>query len=283
MIQQRPDILNYSDFRPYLKDMYLFCKTKNKHFSQRYISDKVQAASAGWFSDIVSGRITLKTVYIPRLVKIMDLSASEKDHFKLLVDCNQASTIEEKNMYFEALLSARTTGEMMVNREQFVFYTTWYYPAIRELLFYYDFKDDYQKLARLLNPPIRPSEAKKAVSVLRNLGFISEDSRGFLKPKDLILKKDTTFRSIHWANFQRAALTLSSEAIDRFSKEERDISSVIVCLSEKSMEKAKEELGKVRKKLLALADADSQRDRVYQCNIQLFPLTGKQIRKEEVL
>ena len=214
---QRPDIQEYTDFRLYLKNMYLFYKAKDRYFSQRYISNKVRAASTGWFSDIVSGRITLTNSYIPQLAKVMKLTDAEKEHFKLLADCNQASTLEEKNMHLEALLSARKTGTMLVNKEQFIFYSTWYYPAIRELLFYYDFKDDYQKLAKHLKPSIRPSQAKKAISILKNLGFISENSRGYLKPRDVILKKDTSFSTIHWANFQRASLALSSEAIDRFT------------------------------------------------------------------
>ena len=281
MLQQKPDVHEYADFREYLKDLFSHFKTSDKRFSHRFIADKVRASSTGWFSDIISGRITLTGAFIPRIMKVMKLSPAESDYFKLLVLCNQASSLDEKNMYLEALLSVCKSRSKVISKEQFAYYSKWYYPAIRELLFYLDFKDDYQKLAKLLNPPIRHTEAKNAIAMLCDLDLIAPDARGFLKPRDSIVKKDTSFKSIHWANYQKAALELSSEAIERFTKEDRDISSVIVCLSKESMEEAKNEIKKLRKKLLVLSESDSKRNRVFQCNVQLFPVTKPHLNAEE--
>jgi uncharacterized protein (TIGR02147 family) len=281
MNQTRPSIYEYSDFRVFLKDLYSHYKESDRHFSQRFIADKVKATSSGWFSDIVSGRISLTGAYIPKITKVMKMNNQEADFFKLLVDCNQASTLEEKNIYLETLLAVKKSGSVVLSKEQFDYYSKWYYPAIRELLFFYDFTDDYQKLAKLLKPSIRPADAKNAITILANLGLIAPDPNGFLKPVDIIVKKDPSFGQIYWANYQKAALALSSDAIERHAKDERDISSVIFCLSPESMEKAKHEIGKLRKKLLALSETDIKRDRVFQCNIQLFPVTKKQVSVKE--
>ena len=273
MQADKPDVYSYADYRKYLKGLYAFHKEENKRFSHRFIASKVQAASAGWFSDVVSGRINLTAAYISRLIKIFKLSRFEAEYFRTLVHCNQTKDLEEKNRYLELLIANRKTGAVVVSKERFMYYATWYIPVIRELLFFYDFIDDFKKLSRMIKPPIRVSEAKRAVKILYDLDFIAPDKNGYLKPKDAILRKESSFKSIHWANFQKSALELAGRAVEAFNKDERDISSVLISLSPLSKSIACEEIARLRKKLLELSESDKKRDIVYQCNIQLFPTT----------
>ena len=60
----------------------------------------------------------------------------------------------------------------VVSKDQFAFYNTWYIPAIRELLFFFDFSGDCKSLAKKLQPSITPLQAKKAIEVLCSLGFL---------------------------------------------------------------------------------------------------------------
>jgi len=277
---KKPDIYTYTDFRCYLKDLHAFQKNGDKKFSHRFIASKVRASSTGWFSDVLSGRINLTATYITRLLSVFKLPDEEAEYFRALVDCNQSSSLEEKNRYLELLLEGKKHGAKVVSKEQFAYYSTWYIPVIRELLFFYDFNGDYKKLAQTVRPAIRVAEARNAIEILKELQFVASDSRGFLKPKDAILRKETSFKSIHWANFQKSAVNLAAEAIDLFSKEERDISSVLVSLSPETLEIAREEVIHLRKKLLKLSEADKKRNTVYQCNIQLFP-TSRRYQKSE--
>ena len=280
MSLKKPDIYSFTDFRLYLKDLHTFNKNEDKRFSHRFIASKVRATSSGWFSDVLSGRINLTANYITRLIAVFKLTNAEAEYFRALVDCNQSSSLEDKNRYLELLLEGKKSGAKVVSKEQFAYYSTWYIPVIRELLFFYDFNGDYKKLARMIRPAIRVAEARSAIEILKELQFIAPDTRGFLKPKDAILRKETSFKSIHWANFQKSAMELGTEAIDLFSKEERDISSVLVSLSPETLQVARNEVTHLRKKLLKLSEADKHRNTVYQCNIQLFP-TSRQHQKSE--
>ena len=71
----------------------------------------------------------------------------------------------------------------------------------------------------------------------------------------------------------RANLKMSLSALERFEKDQRDISAVTMCLSEEGLRKASEEISQLRKKLLSLSESDTNRNKVFQCNIQLYPLT----------
>jgi uncharacterized protein (TIGR02147 family) len=66
-----------------------------------------------------------------------------------------------------------------------------------------------------------------------------------------------------------------TETIDRFPKDQRDISEVCIPLSESSFAEVKDEIDKLRKKLLVLSEQDTSHNRVFQCAIQLFPPTEK--------
>jgi uncharacterized protein (TIGR02147 family) len=143
----KPDIYAYADYREYLKDLYAFLKKENRRFSHRYIASKVQATSAGWFSDVISGRINLTSNYVSRLATVFKLTNSETEYFRALVSCNQTKNLEEKNRYLELLMANRKTGATIVSKERFMYYSTWYIPVIREMLFFYDFIDDYKALA----------------------------------------------------------------------------------------------------------------------------------------
>lgn len=273
MSPAKPNIYSYADYRTYLKELCAFFKNEDKRFSHRFVASKVGATSAGWFSDVVSGRINLTATYISRLIKVCKLSGSEAEYFRTLVHCNQTKDLEEKNRYLELLIAHRKTGAVVVSKEQFMYYANWYIPVIRELLFFYDFTDDYKKLARMIKPPIRVLEARQAIEILLNLDFITPDKNGNLKPKDAILRKESGFKSIHWANFQKSACELAGRAVEAFTKDERDISSVLISLSPESTAIACDEIAHLRKKLLELSESDQKRNTVYQCNIQLFPTT----------
>jgi uncharacterized protein (TIGR02147 family) len=211
-------------------------------------------------------------MYSLKLTKLFKLSAREKNYFEVLVGYSQAGSLDEKNAFMEKMMSFKELNASIVNKDQFAFYSTWYIPAIRELLFCYNFRDDYKALAKKLSPSISLQQAKKAVRILKSLGFVKADRNGHLRPCDPIIKKDPQFKSLHWANFMRANMELGISALDRFKKDSRDISAVTLCLSKEGQDRASEEIAELRKKLLAISEQDKNRNNVFQCNIQLFPL-----------
>lgn len=270
-----PSVYDYTDYRQYLRDAYSCRKEMNRSFSQRYIAMRVGASSSGWFSDIVNSRINLTRTHLVSLCKVFGLSQRESDFFELLVNYCQAASFEDKNKTFQKMLSIRDVNKSLVNREQFEYFNYWYYTAIRELLFTYNFRDDYRSLARMLDPPIKPSEAKKAISVLDTLGLIKVNSQGYYKPVEKTLLKDAAFRSVHWGNFISSMIELGKESVERHKASQRDLSAVTIGLSPEKFEIARTEIAELRKRLLALSEQDDNHEAVYQCNIQLFPITKR--------
>lgn len=273
IMQKKLSIFIYNDFRLFLKDTYLARKETDRKFSHRYIAQHVGATSSGWFSDIINGRITLTRQFIPALVKVFALRAKEADFFELLVGYGQAETLEEKNRFLQKIISFKDIEPLIVTKNQFDFYRNWYFTAIRELLLYIDFKGDVSVLVQKLSPAIKPAEARQAIETLLSIGLIKENEQGFLKPVEKTISKDSAFQTVHWRNFMVAMMQLAQESVDRHKAQERDISTVTVGLSASAYAVARQEIALLRKRLLALSEQDTQVDKVYQCNFQLFPLS----------
>ena len=156
---------------------------------------------------------------------------------------------------------------------QFEFYSKWYYSAIRELLFFFDFKGDFSVLGKKLEPPIKSAMAKEAIQLLEFLGFIKKDAQGRFKPIAQTLKKDSSFRSLFTANYLRINMELAMNALERFQKEERHISTMTLSYSSAGFQKALNELEIMRIKLVHLMEEDANPDKAFQLNLQLFPIS----------
>jgi uncharacterized protein (TIGR02147 family) len=266
-------IYAYTDFRKYLGDYYLARKRTDKKFSHRFIQEKVGAGSAGWFADVVKGRTNIPGASIIKLAKLLMLKTAETDYFEAMVFFGQAGSLEERNRYFHKMLAFKEVRADMVGMDRLEFYSKWHHGAIRELLFFHPFRGDYAELSRRLSPPIRQAEARESVALLERLGMVEPNGIGGFRSRDAVLKKDSSFPSVVMANFLKSNMELAIEALDRYSKEERDVSSLTISLSQDAFAQVKEDIRALRKKILAMTEVDAAPSKVYQCNFQFFPLS----------
>lgn len=266
-------VFAYTDFRDYLKDFYDRARSADPKFSQRYISQKVGASSSGWFSDLIKGRVNLSGTQLVRLAALLGLENQALGYFETLVHYNQSGSLEERNHHFRKLAAFKEVPAELLGQDKFEYYSKWYYSAIRELLYFHRFSADYADLARKLNPSIKSQEARDAIELLLRLGLIKKDAQGDFRPSGSTLKKDANHKSLFSANFLRSNMELGMQAIERFEKEERNISGMTLSFSETGFRKAVEEIEALRRRLLALLEEDPKPEKVYQLNLQLFPIT----------
>ena len=163
----------------------------------------------------------------------------------------------------------------LLGKEKFDYYRHWYISAIRELLLIIDDEGDEERIVSLLQPQITREEAKMAIETLIKLDLVGKTVHGRLKPTKEIVRKDPEFSSIYWATNMHAKITLALGALESLGKEERDFSEVVVPLSDDGMAEVSNELALLRKKTLAISQRDSRRNRIYQCSLQLFPITER--------
>jgi uncharacterized protein (TIGR02147 family) len=204
---------------------------------------------------------------------LFKLTKQETRYFEALVQFNQAQTHEEKKHFFELLISMKQTGGKNLVPQQYELFSTWYYVVIRELLNFYPFYGDYKELASMVVPPIRESEAKKAIAVLERLGLVTKNPDGCYEQTDAVISTGESWNSLAIEQFQIATAALAGSAIKSVPKEQRDISTCTLSISPKTLETIRERAKQFRKEILELARADRFADRIYHLNIHLFPVS----------
>jgi uncharacterized protein (TIGR02147 family) len=267
------EIFHYADFKDFLKAYYENRKSQDPKFSHRFIMEKIGASSPSWFNDVIKGKIKLTGTYLVRLGQLLKLKAKELDYFETLVHYQQSESLDEKNRNMEKLHSFKEVTMDVLGKEKFEFYASWYHATLRELLFFYDFDGDYGKLARKLRPSIRKDQAVKAMELLLKLDLIRKQAGGHFRPTSENIIKDSRFKSDLIANYIKANIELTLDAFERIPSEERDLSTVTLCLSQKGFQEIKAELKSLRRRFLEIAEKDSNPQTVFQCNFHVFPTT----------
>jgi uncharacterized protein (TIGR02147 family) len=266
-------VFDYTDYRAYLHDYYKVKKTINKGFSYRSFAKRAGISSSGFYKEVLDGKRGLSRSLILKFSEAIGHSKKESEYFENMVYFNDSRTIEERKIYFGRMMAAYSSKAYIVESDQYEFYSKWYYSAIRELLSFYRFKDDYQALAKTLNPNIRPDQAKKAVDILEKLGFIKKDEDGYFSRVTPTITTGPEVQSLNVVNFQNTMMDLARQAIDRYPAKHRDMSTLTLSVSKELFLEMKSEIIAFRKKMLALEEKGTQPDRVYQLNFQFFPLS----------
>ena len=153
--------------------------------------------------------------------------------------------------------------------------STWYLPAIREMVASSNFREDAAWIAQQLIPPIRKSEAQQALNTLVQLGLLVRDAKGRLCQADAAVSTGSETRALHVANYHRAMMQHAAGAIDAVPPSDRDISSLTLCLSAEGLRRFKARIQRFREELVALSMTEDDPEQVVQINFQLFPLSKR--------
>jgi uncharacterized protein (TIGR02147 family) len=159
-----------------------------------------------------------------------------------------------------------------VEEYQYAFYQKWYHSAIHALLSIYEFKGEFKKLASILSPSITAKQAQESILLLKKIGMITIGEDGVYLPIDAFVTSGDKWHSVAIREFQKETINLSSQALDLYAKELRDISSITVALSAHDLPEIRERIRQFRQSILSLEN-DNKPDTVYQINIQVIPVT----------
>jgi uncharacterized protein (TIGR02147 family) len=274
-------VFDYTDYRRYLSDYYQERKQASKAFSYRFFAKKAGINSIGLYKDVVEGRQSLGRALVFKFSAAMKHTKKEAEYFENMVFFNEANSIEERTLFFERMMGCQKAKAGIVDSTKYEYYQKWYYSAVRALVALGKFRDDehsHRKIASILNPKIRPEEAARALDVLERLGFVRKGDDGVFTVAEAVistgvLKPDANVTVLNVVNFQKEVMALANESLDRFDVERINLSTLTLGLSDAQVTVIKEELAALRNKIATLAEKDHVADRVYQLNMQFFPMS----------
>jgi uncharacterized protein (TIGR02147 family) len=270
-----PSVYDYTDYHRYLGDYYLYLKSLDSKYSYRYICGKTGIKSTGHLSLILQGKTHISHLLTMRFVELCKLKKREAEYFRYMVLYGQAKTHEEKRGYFEKMARFAESAVHQVHADQYKFYSKWYHSAVWAVLDLHDTDGgDPGALGRLVEPSISASRVRSSLRLLESLGLVSRNDKGLLKPTHAVIDTGTRPPPVAVNNFAIRMLEMAREALDRFPREERSLSWGTVTLSERGYREVQREVRNFRRRVLHIAENDSA-DRVYQVNVQIFPLSKR--------
>lgn len=278
-MKQKPNIFAYNDFKLYLKDFYTYMHNIDKKFSKSFICKELGLPnSRSYFQDVLNGKF-VSHVKVPLFIKLLGLQKEECQFFRTLVNYNQAvDDPQEREMLFEQLISLNHSPHKIMSSIEFSYYKEWFHSVIRAVLYIIDFKKDgdYLKLARQIFPPLTESQARTSVNLLLNLGLISQNKSGFLKPTDKIITTGSYAKDELIKQYQLKSLDVAKEAILKNQNQDQRVITKMMTISQNSFNRILKLVEKFNAEITSIVHKDeSEADRVYQMDIVLIPISKR--------
>jgi len=278
-----PSVFDYTDYRKYLADYYAAKKQENPTVSYNSLSIRAGFKNKGFLYNVMHGKKNLAKSSIVMISSALGHKKGEAEYFENLVFFNQAQDLKERNYFFEKVSAVRAGGGGKVTvqelrKDQYDFYSNWHHSAIRSLIGMHHIKDDYAWLAKNVYPRISLKQARKSVELLSKLGLIAKDHQGFYKLSNQDITTGQEVVSLAVLNFNKQAGELALRALEDLPKNKRNITGVTMGISQKTYDKICEEISDFRKRIVEMASEDKEADRVFQMNLQLFPMSSTNIK-----
>jgi uncharacterized protein (TIGR02147 family) len=267
-----PLIKEYLEYRDFLKDFFDEKKAKNPFFSYRVMGKQV-GIDASHLVKIFQKKRHIGATLINGLIEYCELKDRDMQYFSTLVLFNKAKSDHDSKVYYEKLLELKGIKSFPLEKNQYEFYTKWYYSAILTLLEFYPFKDDHKALSQKVSPAITEAQARRSIVLLEKLELIKRKEDGSCYLTNKLITTGDHCRSLLVRAYQEETIKLAAEALHRHPREKRNISTVTITISEQNLDVINGMIKEFREALLKYAEAEKNPDQVYQLNIQLFPLT----------
>ena len=266
-------VYDYLNYREFLRDWFAEKKATNPSFSHRLFARLAGFKTSNFLHLVMTGKRNLTRDSIAKVTRALKLRRREKEYFEHLVLFSQATAMREKNRHLSELTRLRkAVSYREINRDLHDYIANWVNPVVRELACMVDNPDDPETLAQRIAFHTTPGTVAGALRLLQRLGMLVRNPDGTFRQADPLLSTGPGTAAVAAAQYHQGAIARASEALERFPPSEREIVGLTIGVSRKTFEKVRRRMWELRQEVLSMAD-DPDAEKVYQLNIQLFPLT----------
>ncbi|MGE0764606.1 MAG: TIGR02147 family protein [Bdellovibrionales bacterium] len=286
----QPQLAAYSDYRVYLRDFYEYKRRQTsgsiRPYSYATFSAGADIRSPNYLKMIIEGQRNLSNDMVKKFAKALGLTKDETEEFSALVDYSQATDPLDRNQHLKKLSELRAqrqvkSGEIKAEAlDKVPSWVTWVLYALAEQK---DAKFDYDRLYEIMKGKAQRDDIRRSLGRLVQSGDLTIDPEtgDINKGRELISgSEDIPVALVR--KLQSELIYMALEALFQENIQDREFGAMTVALTEEEFEQLKFELRQFRKrwfKDVAVKRKSGKGDRVFQMNIQLFPLTARSTQK----
>jgi uncharacterized protein (TIGR02147 family) len=266
------DIVEYTDYRKFIQDYYDERK-RSSAFTWREFARDAGFSSAVYLKYVCEGKKNLSVGSAGSVAAAMGLAGFEQTYFVLMVSYAHAKDDKARRAAFEERCALAHAHKVRVlGNEEFDYFKSWKNPVLREIAPHMPGAKPLE-MARKCRPQISAAEVSETLDFLVRAKLLKKDKSGNYEQTDKSLSMGSVDAvPIAAKDLQRQMGELAVKALD-LPLAERSMSGVVVGLTQDSYERIKKELLECRRRVIAIATENSETQRVYRLNLQLFPIS----------
>lgn len=269
-----PSILDFDDYRAFLRDLYAARKRARAGYSYRKFASDLGFSPSNFLHLVVSGKRNLSRDAVETIKKNVKWTAQQRKYFQNLVLLDQEESDAARTGYRAELDKILGRSRKTLNPDHEAYFSKWYVPVIREIVALKDFVPDLGWIAHKLDGRIDRVLAREALQILVRLGMLVKRGKTWVQSDEhLATPSEITSDMIH--DYHREMLKLSLSSLD-LAPEKRDVSAMTMSLTPVQFEWLKQRVVDFRDELQQELQGMDSGDHtlVAQLNIQLFPVTS---------
>ncbi len=287
--QLPPQLSTFTDFRAYLRAFYEYRRQQDSQSLRPYSYSNFSAAanirSPNYLKLIIEGQRNLSQEMVGKFAKALGLNKEETQEFRLLVLYGQAKDPLERNRYLKELSELRVAAQLKqgdIKSETWDKVPSWVAWVLYALAEQKGVSFEVEDLRQAMRFRASSEEIKSSLERLLGSGELVRDpaSGEVSKGRELMAGSESIPVAMV-RKLQAELIYLGLESLFQDSAQEREFGALTMALTEEEFELLKFELRQIRKKWAkdsVVKRKDVKGDRVFQLNVQLFPVSQKTSR-----
>jgi len=283
--QKAPKLSEALDYRFYLSAFYNFKRHLSKRELRPYnyavFSAAADIKSPNYLKLIIEGKRNLSPEMAAKFSKALGHGKDQAEEFRLLVEYNQASDPAERNLQLKALTELRVKNQIQngeIDPKAFTRVPNWVTWVLYAILDQQGVSFKIDDLRKTLRGKATNDEIETAVKALVHSGeVVIDDVTGQLTK---VHSSNENLEDIPVSlirKIQSQLMFLGLESLFHDGPNEREFGTLTLSLTKNEFEELKFKLRQLRKQTYkdnAIKRLSSKGERVYQMNLQLFPITN---------
>jgi uncharacterized protein (TIGR02147 family) len=283
-LSEPPRLSAHTDFRQYLKEFYDFRRMLTRKdlrpYSYAMFAASADIKSPNYLKLIIDGQRNLSGEMTKKFAKALGLTKEEADEFHALVDYGQAAEPLERNRHLKHLADIRVRHQLKsgeINSETWDKVPSWVIWVLHAMADQRGVSfDDPEALVQMIRRKTKVEDVRKWMEKLFTDGeFVRGEDGKISKGRELMSGSENIPVELV-RKLQAELIYLGLESLFQDAPQDREFGAMTVALTEMEFEQLKFELRQFRKrwaKDISVQRKQSKGDRVFQLNIQLFPVT----------
>jgi uncharacterized protein (TIGR02147 family) len=279
-----PRLNAYTDYRQFLREFYEYRRAQTRSSLRPYSYATFAAAadikSPNYLKLIIDGQRNLSPEMARKFAKAIGLGKEETEEFLALVDFTQATEPLERNRYLKVLADIRVRQQLKsgeINVETWEKVPSWVTWVINALVDQNGVEFTPERIAEIMRGKARLDEVRRSLDRLMTSGeLVKNPETGEITRGRELMSGSENVPVALVRKLQTELIYLGLESLFQDLPQDREFGAQTLALTEDEFELLKFELRQFRKRWLkdvSVARKTTKGDRVFQLNIQLFPVT----------